>query len=119
MTRNFTTKLSAAVAISIVFAAVGTCGQRCTSLRRPIGEPQRHDQAEEVFLLDLADVSQVHEHFYGMRKIRQRIAPLTVLLVMQLGRPPSGYRYVRVAGDILMIAIGTSLVVDAIQDLGR
>lgn len=40
-------------------------------------------------------------------------------LVLQIGSPPSGYRYVRVAGDILMIAIGTGLVVDAIQDLGR
>ncbi len=40
-------------------------------------------------------------------------------LVVQIGPPPSGYRYVRVATDILMIAIGTALVVDAIQDLGR
>jgi Ni/Co efflux regulator RcnB len=39
-------------------------------------------------------------------------------LVVQIGRPPSGYRYVRVAGDILMIAIGTGMVMDAIQDLG-
>lgn len=40
-------------------------------------------------------------------------------LVVQIGVPPSGYRYVRVATDILMIAIGTGIVVDAIQDLGR
>jgi len=40
-------------------------------------------------------------------------------LVVKIGVPPSGYRYVRVAGDILMIAIGTAVVVDAIQDLGR
>ncbi|MFH1044578.1 MAG: hypothetical protein V1796_05915 [Pseudomonadota bacterium] len=40
-------------------------------------------------------------------------------LVVQIGLPPSGYRYVRVASDILMIAIGTGMVVDAIQDLGR
>ncbi len=40
-------------------------------------------------------------------------------LVVQIGVPPSGYRYVRVASDILMIAIGTGMVVDAIQDLGR
>ncbi len=39
-------------------------------------------------------------------------------LVVQIGPPPSGYRYVRVAGDILMIAIGTGMVVDAIADLG-
>lgn len=40
-------------------------------------------------------------------------------LVMQIGLPPPGHRYVRVAGDILLIAIGTGMVVDAIQDLGR
>lgn len=40
-------------------------------------------------------------------------------LVVQLGVPPRGYKYVRVAGDILMIAIGTAMVVDAINDLGR
>ncbi|HSB72206.1 MAG TPA: hypothetical protein VLT62_23000 [Candidatus Methylomirabilis sp.] len=40
-------------------------------------------------------------------------------LTVQIGVPPPGYRFVRVASDILMIAIGTGLVVDAIQDLGR
>lgn len=40
-------------------------------------------------------------------------------LVVELGAPPSGHRYVRVASDILMIAIGTGMVVDAIDDLGR
>jgi len=40
-------------------------------------------------------------------------------LVMQFGAPPRGHRYVRVATDILLIAIGTGMVVDAIQDLGR
>lgn len=36
----------------------------------------------------------------------------------RLGPPPAGHRYVRVASDILLIAIGTSMVVDAIEDLG-
>lgn len=40
-------------------------------------------------------------------------------IAIHLGPPPSGHRYVRVASDILMIAIGTSMVVDAIEDLGR
>ena len=40
-------------------------------------------------------------------------------MVISLGVPPSGYRYVRVASDILLIAIGTSMVVDAMQDLVR
>ncbi|NMG46430.1 hypothetical protein GPA22_22210 [Aromatoleum toluvorans] len=39
-------------------------------------------------------------------------------LVVELGVPPAGHKFVRVAGDILMIAVGTSMVVDAIQDLG-
>lgn len=40
-------------------------------------------------------------------------------IVVELGVPPSGHRYVRVAADILMIAVGTGMVVDAIEDLGR
>ena len=40
-------------------------------------------------------------------------------LVLQIGLPPSGYRYVRVASDILLMAVGTRMIVDAIQDLGR
>lgn len=40
-------------------------------------------------------------------------------VVIQLGPPPSRHRYVRVANDILMIAVGTGMVVDAIDDLGR
>ena len=40
-------------------------------------------------------------------------------VLMRLGPPPSGHRFVRVAGDILLIAIGTGLVIDAIEDLGR
>lgn len=40
-------------------------------------------------------------------------------LVTQYGQPPRGYRYVRVASDILLIALGTGMVIDAIQDLGR
>ena len=40
-------------------------------------------------------------------------------LVIKLGPPPSGHRYVRVAADILLIAIGTGLIVDAIEDLSR
>ena len=45
--------------------------------------------------------------------------PVPPALVVQLGSPPQGYRYVRVATDILLIAIGTSMVIDAIDDLGR
>ncbi|HEY9280444.1 MAG TPA: RcnB family protein [Eoetvoesiella sp.] len=38
-------------------------------------------------------------------------------ILIELGAPPRGYRYVRVAADILMIAVGTGLVVDAVADL--
>ena len=40
-------------------------------------------------------------------------------LVVRIGTPPPGYRYVRVAADILLIAIGTAMVIDAIADLGN
>lgn len=40
-------------------------------------------------------------------------------VVVELGLPPPGHKFVRVAADILMIAIGTGMVVDAIEDLGR
>ncbi|ACT48295.1 hypothetical protein [Methylotenera mobilis] len=39
-------------------------------------------------------------------------------LVVELGVPPAGHRYVRVAADILLIAVGTGMVIDAIDDLG-
>ena len=40
-------------------------------------------------------------------------------VVVQIGLPPSGYKYVRVANDILLVALGTMIVVDAIEDLMR
>jgi hypothetical protein len=44
--------------------------------------------------------------------------PLPAELVVRLGPPPANHEYVRIAGDILMLAVGTHLVVDAIIDLG-
>lgn len=40
-------------------------------------------------------------------------------IVIELGAPPAMHRYVRVGADILLIAVGTGMVIDAIQDLGR
>jgi Ni/Co efflux regulator RcnB len=40
-------------------------------------------------------------------------------LAVEVGPPPRGQRYVRVGADILLIAVGTGLVIDAINDLGR
>jgi len=38
-------------------------------------------------------------------------------VVAQIGIAPSGYKYVRVANDLLLVALGTMIVVDAIEDL--
>lgn len=40
-------------------------------------------------------------------------------LVTQFGPAPAGYRYVRVADDILLVRSGTGVVLDAIRTLGR
>ncbi len=45
--------------------------------------------------------------------------PLPNEVSVRIGLPPAGYRYVRVLNDVLMVAIGTNMVVDAIQDLMR
>lgn len=43
--------------------------------------------------------------------------PIPRDLEIRLGLPPEGHKYVRIAADILLIAVGTSMVVDAIEDL--
>ncbi len=40
-------------------------------------------------------------------------------LSVELGPPPTGYRFVRVAQDILLIAAGTGVVLDAVEDIGK
>lgn len=40
-------------------------------------------------------------------------------LRVRLPAPPPNHRYVQVAGDILLIAVGTSMVIDAIEDILR
>ncbi len=44
--------------------------------------------------------------------------PVPASVQVQLGTPPAGHKFVRVATDILLIAIGTGMVIDAIEDLG-
>jgi hypothetical protein len=44
--------------------------------------------------------------------------PLPAVLLGQLSPAPAGYQYVRVANDILMMAIGTRLIAGALADLG-
>jgi len=38
-------------------------------------------------------------------------------LVLRIGPPPTGYRYVMVDGDLIKLAVGTLLVADAIDGL--
>jgi hypothetical protein len=45
--------------------------------------------------------------------------PLPPVLIGRLSPAPAGYQYVRVASDILMLAVGTQLVIASIADLGR
>jgi len=45
--------------------------------------------------------------------------PLPPELLVRLPLPPEGQEYVRVANDILTISTGTSMVMDAIRDIGR
>ena len=40
-------------------------------------------------------------------------------LVTRIAPPPPGYRYVRVAADVLMIAAGIGIVASALEDLAR
>ncbi len=40
-------------------------------------------------------------------------------VLVRLGPAPPSHRFVRVASDILLIAVGTGMVVDAIEDIGR
>ena len=45
--------------------------------------------------------------------------PLPRDLLGRLPPAPRGHEYVRVASDILLIAVGSGMVLDAIEDLGR
>lgn len=44
--------------------------------------------------------------------------PLPPDLLGRLSPAPAGYQYVRVASDVLMMAVGTRLIVGALADLG-
>lgn len=40
-------------------------------------------------------------------------------VITVIGAPPTGHKFVRVANDILLMAIGTGMIIDAIEDLNR
>lgn len=90
--------------------------------RYPPGWARRHDQSYDHWThRDHGHVNQ-HGHFKPWRMgypLHHTVIyyEVPVQIVHRLGPPPRGYRYVQVAGDILLIAVGTSLVVDALEDL--
>lgn len=45
--------------------------------------------------------------------------PVEADVRVRLGTPPAGYEFVRVASDILLIAVGSAMVMDAIEDIQR
>ena len=45
--------------------------------------------------------------------------PVPPELMLRISPPPAGYKYVRVASDLLLIAAGTGMVAAAIEDLAR
>lgn len=47
------------------------------------------------------------------------LGPLPSALAILLGAPPAGYRYGILDGDVVQLAIGTLLVVDAIEGLAN
>ena len=47
------------------------------------------------------------------------VYPVPREVVIRIGIAPPGYKYLRVANDILLIAIGSQMVIDAVQDLIR
>ena len=51
------------------------------------------------------------------RDIIYEEVPQRVITV--IGAPPAGHKFVRVANDILLMAIGTGMIIDAIEDLNR
>ena len=67
--------------------------------------PQGHRESRSTWISDLA------------RDIRYYDVPAP--LVVQLGQPAPGYRYVRVDDNILLLSTGTRMIVDAIRGLGR
>jgi Ni/Co efflux regulator RcnB len=45
--------------------------------------------------------------------------PVPNAVIVKIGLPPAGYKYVRMVNDVLLIAIGSMIVIDAIEDLMR
>ena len=55
----------------------------------------------------------------AQRGVKGRAIRLPPALLGRLSPAPAGYQYVRVASDVLMLAVGTRMVTAAIADLSR
>ena len=62
-----------------------------------------------------------HKHYAIGRALPPRVVvvPVPILLAERLGPPPYGCRYAMIDGDLVKLALGTSLVIDAIQGLAE
>lgn len=90
--------------------------------RHPPGWANRHHQRYDHWQHRHHGHVNHHGHFKPWRRgypLHHEVIyyEVPVQVVSHLGPPPRGHRYVQVAGDILLIAIGTALVVDALEDL--
>jgi hypothetical protein len=45
--------------------------------------------------------------------------PLPGDLLARLAPPPVGYAYIRIAEDVLLMATGSRMIIDAVRDIGR
>jgi Ni/Co efflux regulator RcnB len=85
-------------------------GQQFRSGRCPPGLAKKHNGC-----MPPGQARKWHTGQYLPQNVVYYSVPQT--LVLQFGPPPSGHRYVRVGSDILLIAIGSRMIVDAIQDM--
>ena len=85
-------------------------GQQFRSGRCPPGLAKKHNGC-----MPPGQAKNWHAGQYLPRDVVYYTVPQS--LVIEFGPPPSGHRYVRVGADILLIAIGSRMIVDAIQDM--
>jgi len=83
-------------------------GQQFRSGRCPPGLAKKHNGC-----MPPGQAKKWHTGQYLPRDVVYYSVPQS--LVIEFGPPPSGHRYVRVGADILLIAIGTRMIVDALS----
>ena len=83
-------------------------GQQFRSGRCPPGLAKKHNGC-----MPPGQAKKWHTGQYLPRDVVYYSVPQS--LIIEFGPPPSGHRYVRVGADILLIAIGTRMIVDALS----